>query len=456
MYSQWRASSDPAIEGVESVMRSSRTRGFKKTAALTGVVLALAATHVAYAEGDEASEGMRTPAANIESLSVDKLLQDAQDVNGKPLTSAGSFLLLSSVTGSAQYNADLSASRSAPKDGMVYAIRPMLQAKSQWSRHSLELYVGGEGRLYQDYSSDTQLNGEVGANSVIDIYHDLHLLTGIHYINTHEERGFGDSLVAYSKPINKEALDANAYIYKQFNRLWVQFGGSITNNSYGNALLPTPDGSLTVNEGFRSGDIYKAEVQSGYQLTDKTSLFVENTYNWRKYAYQAYDSSGYTIIGGVKHDFSSFLQGLAAAGWMHEEFPSAERTNIDTYTYRGEMKWKPTSLVTVTVLGNRRLGEPSSFYGGSSRVNTEAGLRIDYLLLNNVILSGMARYDWIDLVDVNRIDDVVRMRGSAIYNITQKASLSLSYTHEECISGPPTANIDYGRDTITAGVIARY
>jgi hypothetical protein len=358
--------------------------------------------------------------------------------------------------GSALYNTNLSASPSAVKDGMVYSVQPELRAKSQWSRHSLELYAGGEGRLYQDYSSDTQLNGKLGLNYVIDIYHDLHLLSGIHYINTHEERGTGDSFLAYSKPINKESLAGNAFISKEFNRLWIQFGGSFVNNNYNSALLPTSNGSLILNEGFRSGDIYKAEGRAGYELSARTSLFVDSSYNWRNYADQAFDSSGYSLLGGVKHEFSNFFRGELAVGWMHEGFDSIDRSSIDTYAYHGQIQWAPTSVISVTFLGNRQLGEPSSFYGGSSRVDTEAGLRVNYALRENVILSGAAGYDWINFVDANRVDDVLKMQGSAMYNITSKMSLSLSYTHEGYVSGPSISNIDYGRDTITAGVVAHY
>lgn len=460
-----------SADDMRSDDRGARRRR-RETVFVQGAIIALAvaagASESVFAQ--DAPEEDRAAATQETPPSVNTLLSQTPDMGLHPLTSLGSFLLVSSLGASAIYNGNLHADNSVERAGMVYSVSPELRAISQWARHSLELFVGGDGRFYQEYASENQTNFHAGARGSLDIYHDLHLLMQARYDSRHEQRGEGESFVNFRTPVQTESLDASASLNKQFNRLWLQFGGTVRTSSYHDAVLLTDRGAVPLDQGYRSGDMYEVSGRAGYEFSDRMSLFVEKAYNWRDYGDQSFDSEGARLLGGLRYEFSSLVRAELAAGWMQQAFKSAERTNIDTFSYRAQLLWDPTPFVSVALLSNREIGDPSALPGlsshviggrgalhdPSSRVNTEAGLRVTYAFRPDLQIMGGAGYDWIDYIDRNQMDNRVRLTGGAQYDFSQHLSFSLRYMHDAYLSSSEAPVIDYGRDAITAGVTARY
>jgi hypothetical protein len=141
---------------------------------------------------------------------------------------------------------------------------------------------------------------------------------------------------------------------------------------------------------------------------------------------------------------------------MHEGFNAIGRANLDTYTYRTQVLWEPTPLLNVALVGNRELAGPSEYYGGSSRLNTEAGVRTQYALKADVQLNVGAGYEWFDYIDKYKQDTLFRYQGSVIYQWRKYLAFSLTYVHEAYAGGDNISGVDYGRDSIIAGVAAQY
>jgi hypothetical protein len=422
--------------------------------ALVGSVLVvLAASQQAQAQ--QASEP-QAPTSAWGQGSVDALLRQSSAPVSQPVTTLGSFQLLSSLSASAMYNENISASPGAEREGFYYTLHPELRAASQWRQHRLELFAGGDGRVYQDYASDNQANFYTGAEGEIDIYHDLQVLMQTRYSLHHEERGTADSLFNYRNPIQVESIDSFISVNKQFNRLWFQFGSEVLTNSYSNIALLADRGLDYIDKSFRSGQIYRVVNRSGYEFSGKTSIFIENYYDWRNYEAPTYNSDGYRILGGVRYGLTTFLRGELAAGWMHEGFSAIGRSNLDTYSYRMQVQWEPTPLFNVALVGNRDLATPSEYYGGSSRLNTEAGVRAQYSLRPDVQLNAGAGYELLDYIDRYQHDAYFRCQGSLIYQWWRHMAFSLNYVHEAYVGGDNGSGLNYGRDSIIAGVAAQY
>jgi hypothetical protein len=371
-------------------------------------------------------------------------------------TAVGSFLVRGSATGELTYNANLYAAPGAPRSGLYASATPEVRATSQWSRHSLEFFAGGEGRVYGAHDSDNQVNAFAGLNGIIDIYHDLRALAHARCALEHEERGYGSSFLPFISPIQRDRCELEALVEKQFNRVWLNIGGSARSDSYDGAYLSEDSGAALSDQSFRSGNSYEFIGRIGYELRDDLSIFVENSKNWHDYENTSFSSHGYRLLGGIRFGANAIMSAELAGGWLQEEFDSSARTNVGAYSYRAQLTWRPDELVSVAAVSERRLGEPSMFYGGSSTLITEAGLEAGYAWRPDVQLVSALGYAQLDYVDRDQTDELVRGRGSINYQINLNVNLSVNYIHEQYLGRPSELAMDYGRDSITVGLTAHY
>lgn len=406
------------------------------------------------AHASDAFGGARVPATDRAPVTVDELFRQNADVL-RLSGAVGSFLLLTTVHAEVTYDDNVFASNKNQQEDFFLRIHPEARLVSQWSRHFLEFIVGGEGYFYQDFTDENRANFYTGFTSVIDVRHDLHLLTQAKYKLAHEPRGTGESFSFFEEPIRYQTYDGAFSVNKEFNRFWIQAGGTVRRDDYEDATLRTPAGKVNVDQDFRDGVLSQAIVKAGYEVSPKTSFFVEAAHEWRDYRSDDFDSHGYRLLGGVKYEFTSLVRGEAAAGVMHHEYDENDRDNVDTYTYRVQLLWDPTPLIKVAAVGSRDLSTPSAFLGGSTRVLSEIGTRVDYAIRRDIILTAAAGYQWVDYVDINRSDELLKLKAGAEYRLNPKWSFTLDYTHTD-YDADAVPDVDYNRNLVTAGVKARF
>jgi hypothetical protein len=407
------------------------------------------------AHASDAFGGARVPSDDRMPVSVDGLYKlNPQSI--RPAMTLGGFLFQSSVAGTATYDDNIFATANNRKSDITYTLAPEVRATSTWTRNKLEFIVGGSGNFHQDHASENTSSFYTGMSSVVDVRHDLHILSQAKYAAGYEARGTGNSLFLYANPIQMETVDGAVSINKEFNRLWVQFGTAVRDTSYGSAKL----NGVTIDQSFRDSLAYQVVGKAGYELSGKTSFFVEASENWNTYGDSSFDTSGYQLMGGVKYLFTTLVRGEAAGGFMQVNTDSTGRNSIDTYTYRAQLDWNPTELVTVGAVATRNLTGPRDTQNPavkvvrSNAINSEAGVRVGYAWRPNVTLSGVASYGNIDYVDLNRNDDMWKFQTGASYQVNSNYSVSLTYGHTDYQAS--TGGFDYKDNRLTAGLTARY
>lgn len=368
-----------------------------------------------------------------------------------PGVTIGSFLFQSSVTAAATFDDNVFATPNNRKSDIFYTIDPEIRAVSQWSRHSLEFEIGGIGSFAQTYPREAESSFHAGANGVIDVRHDLHILASAAYIASYEPRGTGESFFLYDSPIRYQTLNGALSVNKEFNRLWVQSGVAVSNTTFDNARLH----GVVVDQSFRDGTVTQLDTRIGYEISGRTSVFVEGIYDWRTYHDSTFDGEGYRVLGGVKYEFTTLIRGEFAAGFLHEDFDSLFRNTIDTYTYRAQILWSPTPLITVGLIGGRDLNSPSAFLKGSNVINSQAGVRVDYAFKRYLTFYGITSFGWENYVDVNRNDNFWKVGGGAAYQFNPDWAVVLSYDHLEYVSNV-IPNVDYDINRVTLGLSAHY
>jgi hypothetical protein len=153
------------------------------------------------------------------------------------------------------------------------------------------------------------------------------------------------------------------------------------------------------------------------------------------------DSHGYNITGGADFAFTPLLLGSVEAGYLDQSYNNPAISRISGFSFAGDVKWLFTPLMTVTFKGERRVAEQTT-PGFGSRIDTSAGVQVDYELLRNVILFAGARYIRQDFNDPGRRDDVVKATAGIDYLMNRYLRLGARYEFTDRNSSIPAFSFD--------------
>lgn len=339
---------------------------------------------------------------------------------------SGGFIFYPALAGAIFYNDNVNVSSNGDKDASFeYHVAPELKVKSDWSRHAFEAYAGIDAVAYSDASDYDHVNALVGAKGRIDVLSDLAILPSVEYRRDMLQPGDPDSLVTVDDPVMRDVLEGKLAISKSFNRLWIAGGVGAARVNFDE--FSDVDYS---NDEFIDYTVYSASARVGYKISPLTSVFTEVSYNRRDFDDGYYNSDGYQAIAGVQFEASRLVQGEAYAGYLVQDYDAAELQNISTFTFGGKLRWFVSPLWTVTLTGAREAGE-STYADGSSLVMTTGGVKVDYELLRNLIISGGVRYIDNNYQDAERKDETWQARVSAKYLINRHLNISLDYKYTD-------------------------
>jgi hypothetical protein len=365
----------------------------------------------------------------------------------------GSWLFLPSLMANTSFDSNVFASGANPQSETIFNVRPELRIKSDWNRHSFEAFAAGEFARYRRFSSEDHNNFFAGAAGSADISRGFVAFGSVEYAKQHEERGTGESFAGFDKPVPFEQITGRASVARRFNRLTVSAGGAVDNYDYED--VTRDHGATPVDQDYRDRNVFSLSSRVAYEISPMTSVFVEVGWNKRDFRTSPLNSDGWRGTGGVSFELSRLIQGEAFVGYMSQNYDSPTILDVSSYTYGGNLKWMPTPLTTVTLLGERKIGE-SSFGGGfSSRIKSDIGVRVDHELLRNLIASGRLGFEWDEFQGTGRNDEYVKAGASLLYLLNPYFSVSGDYRYTDFSTNAPGVN-DYRRHQGGVTVTAKY
>lgn len=367
-------------------------------------------------------------AADYEMYTVGTRPHPGYDAVGVRL---GSWVFLPSITSGVTYDSNIFSNADRVADDWIVAIRPSLNVRSEWSRHSVAAYARANFLRYSEFTKQDHADFFTGLSGTIDIDEGTKANLALDYAYDHEERGTGDSTRAFDDPIAFQNLTTNAAISKRFNRLTVSLGGTWQNLDY----QDTTFFGVPVDQDYRDADKYTVKSRVAYGISPITSLFVEGSWNYRDRRGAGLDSTGWRGVAGLGFDLSSLVHGEVYGGYLLEDY-EAGLSDISSYNYGGQLEWMPTPLTTVTLSGGRET-DVSSFRGGASHIDSDVDIKIDHELLRNLVLSGRAGYAWNDYEGLGRTDEYIKAGTAATYLMNRYASFAADYSFQYFTSSGP-------------------
>jgi hypothetical protein len=356
---------------------------------------------------------------------------------------AGGFLLYPSTSVAASYTDNVFATEDDTEDDFFFNFMPEFAVRSNFPRHAIAWttqaniarYVSETDENYEDFG--TALTGR------LDITRDNRLTAGVDFAREHESRDDPEDPGAdvTDEPLKYYEYGGDLGFQQDFNRLNFSLLGTVDRRDY-------TDG----DEGDRDRNLFGGRLRTGYFISPRINAFLQGGFRRevRDDEDTNRDNNVYSAGVGTEVDFTGLLFGEAFAGWSLQEFDDDEFDSENGFTYGANLTWNPTRLTSLRLEGQGGF-EPSDV--GSSRLESEIGLRVDHELLRNVLIGAEVSYQRDDFQDADRVDNRFDVGPDITYLINRYLSVGAGYTFTTRQSDDSDREFD--RNLVTLRVTAQ-
>ena len=350
----------------------------------------------------------------------------------------GAFTLFPSMSSGGGANSNVFNAEVGTQD-FFYSLNAGAKLESVWSRHKFSLEGQTKSVWYSNQVSENRNDWNVNADLRLDVVRGTSFAFDAVYALEHEARGFehaGGALEA-SDPASPTLFRRNGFtgeLKHTLNRLTLSLGGGWENLDYndsetlGSLIIP----SEVINNDDRDRSVLKYQGKAALEVWGDTSIFVRGIMLSTDYVAELddaavnRDSEEVLLDGGFAFEISHVLMGEMAAGLSQKAFDDAALNEVSGVTANVKLKWYPSMLTNVTLVGGRSNLE-TSIAGASSVISTKGGVTIDHELLRNLILSGQVGYENAEYLDTIRNDDTLRGSLSTRYLINNNLHLDAGW-----------------------------
>lgn len=312
-------------------------------------------------------------------------------------------------------------------DGLV-RIAPRLEARSNWTRHSLTVSTGGQFERYFDRTTESNDQYDVEAVGRLDASSGVAINGSGLYARRVEPRGTLGDILTTGDRIRYDLGTARLSATGGFGRLLLTGGGTYSSFNY----LPIRLNGLSVTQDYRDRDETTALLRADYVVGPGIRAFVSGNVNDQNYrqtlANIDQDSKGYAVLGGMVFGVNEFISGEVGIGYLKQNYRQSGLPDIGGFSYNARAIWNPTPLLTVTGTAARTI-QQSPFVNQSGILQDSLGVNVDYELLRNVILSATGQFVSNDYQDLNRKDRLWSLDGRARYLLNRWMEAGLSVNH---------------------------
>ena len=336
---------------------------------------------------------------------------------------AGGFLIYPSAGVAASYDDNVFATEDDTTDDFIFNFLPGFLIRSNFPRHAINFSAQADIGRYVSETSENYEDFGAELNGLLDITRANRLTGGINFARSHDERDDPEDPGAdvREEPVEFYEYGADLGFQQEFNRLNFSLRGTFDRDDF-------QERDPEDNEDLRDRNLYGARLRSGYFISPRINAFLQGGY--RREERDASNKSGrdnnvYSAGVGTEIDFTGLLFGEVFAGWSLQEFDESEFDSENGFTYGVNLTWNPTRLTSVRLDGTGGF-EPSTV--GSSRLESDIGLRVDHELLRNLLIGGQVAYSRDDFQDTDRTDNRIDVGPSLTYFVNRNFSVGAAYT----------------------------
>jgi hypothetical protein len=365
----------------------------------------------------------------------------------------GSFVLFPELDIGTSYYSNVFHAPSARSDVAFDAV-PSARIVSNWSRHALEFSAKGILSFYNDYTTEDDRDYQLEGRGRLDITSRANIQALISRQQSFEDRSALDaSSVGTRARIVEDQAEA-AYNQK-FNRLSLQFRGSISDYSYGS----TEDAGVVTGNRDRDYTQYEAAARATWELKPELSPFFEVAVNHRDYAQAAQSDGINRTSDGQRYRFGisfgnsgEIVRGEISLGYGVQTPGDRRLHPVDGLIIDANATWRVTPLTSILFNAMSDVSETTTTDVGGAFYRS-AGIEIRHQLRSYLVVSAAFNYANQDSQDGVISDNEFREILGVEYYADRNTVLYGRYEHVN-FDGIGIPN-DYVGDEIHVGVKLR-
>ena len=293
----------------------------------------------------------------------------------------GSFVLFPEVVVGGSYYSNVFRSPSA-KDDIAADLQPAARLVSNWGTHALEFRATGSLSSYSKYSTEDDRAYLLESRGRLDITRRANIQALISREQSLESRSALDASSAGTRA--KLITDRAEVAYNQkFNRLSLQFRGSVADYAYGD----TENSGVVTNNSDRDYTVYEETSRATWEFKPTLSTFAEVAVNQREYGEAATSdlinrsSNGQRYRVGVSFgNTGQILRGEVSLGYGIQTPDDSRLHSVDGLIVDANATWRVSALTSVLFNARSDVSETTTTnVGGAFYRNGSIDVRHSFL-----------------------------------------------------------------------------
>ena len=317
----------------------------------------------------------------------------------QPGIPAGSFLLFPTLTANASYNDNIYARSDIVDADEVLAVRPAVDARSQWSRNQVDFTGQAEIDRYATHADEDVVTWSVAGDGRFELGSNTTLSTDAQFASNIEPRGStGDTLFG-AKPVAYGQFTADLKLQQAFNTTVITLSGHLDRYRY----VPRELDGMPIDLSYRDYTYLEGKTRVAQAISPGVAAYVDleiddNTYAFYIPSTGQRDSTQYAALVGVAFGLNRLLQGEAAVGYFHRTFRDDANRPIGGLDYNVSLAWSPTRLTTINLSADKAY-QRAPMLGVAGFEQQDFALQVVHELLRNLLLKPGLTYSIAQYVD---------------------------------------------------------
>jgi hypothetical protein len=365
---------------------------------------------------------------------------------------AGGFLLFPSLNLSASYTDNLYAVPSGAVGDLSFLISPAATLQSNWNNHALALTAAGDFFRSSDHATENTNAWRLDAQGRIDALRDLTISLGATTSHQAEPRNTSTGRVPTLRPTYYAEDNLHGNVVNTFNRLKLSGGISYERDQYDdNETLS----GQRFSQNFRNNHVTTWRARVDYMVSPDTSVFFESSpfiARSEDSAASDRDHQGVRYLVGLNLAPARLIEGELAVGYLSQTFRSASHHPVHEPSYRVNLHWYPTELLTVVAAGSEKTVD-SGVIDSPVYQDNLGSLEADWEFKRDIIVSTRFGYEERDFHGTDRTDQRYTYNGLMTYHLRRGVTVSFRYQHLNQYSHGAAAGPTFTENLGTLGLL---
>ena len=365
----------------------------------------------------------------------------------------GSFILFPELELGGAYLSNVFRAPNASGD-VAADVKPAVRFVSNWSTHALELRANGNLSFFNDFDTENDKGYLVEGRGRLDVTRKTNVQALISREQAQESRSALDaSSVGSRAGVTTDRAEAS--LNHRFNRLGLQFRGSVADFAFGE----TQNFSVVTNNASRDYKAYEEAVRATWEFKPTLLPFAEVAINQREYDGVASSdlisrtSQGQRYRLGVSFgNTSQILRGEVSLGYGVQTPDDGRLKSLDGLLVDANATWRMTDLTSLLFTARSDISETSTANVGGAFFHSLA-VEARHSLRSYLIGSAGLSFATQDSLDGVIKESELRATLGLEYYLNREAVLFGNYAHT-AFDAAGTAS-DYDADEVKVGMRLR-